>query len=233
MVFETNRWNIAGRFQAKGKEQELDSFIDAIGCINRRNASAAWLIFKMSNGVVSPKSFCSDKRQTLMEHQQQTADHDKLIEIAIDQTRVHGCWNFDDGQLDQSENCSRTAEFKETMKTMISQLNEALASALCSVFASKLNDRVNIFTRQVLQNSLRDGFVLCWSNCPDANAEFTLEELRHWAVRSFIYLHKEWELATSSHCRPELVSESCDADVLDLLKGSRPTVCFAAGWVLF
>ena len=52
----------------KGKDKDLDHFLEEIDCKNRKNASAAWRVFKAANGVVAPSSFFNDEGQILDEY---------------------------------------------------------------------------------------------------------------------------------------------------------------------
>lgn len=237
-VVETKTWKKNRRMPGKGKDLDFDNFLLEIGVRKRKNASKAWLIYRKSLGVVLASTIFSDRDKILDEYNKQTSNKEELIDSAISKTRSFTNWEgYSEEQYVRLEACSRTSQFLEAARGMIDELNEQLASALCGVNATNLDERVNSFTRyknKILQNRLRDAFVASWNSFIGRHGiELTTNELRLWGVRLFLHLVDEWTEAIWQHDFPDIIVELEDDEVEELLKGSQPTLYVIAGWLLF
>jgi len=170
----------------------------------------------------------------LKEYNKHTKNRAELIDRTILQTRNCENWiGYSPEQYDRLEACSRSKQFRDAAHSMIGELNEELASALCKINATNLDERANQFTRRkngTLQPKLRDNFVRSWCDFDcTGQVPLTVNELRRWGVRLFKYLVVNWTEAIWSHGCPELVTELEEGEADFLLKGSHPTLYVIAG----
>lgn len=230
---EGRHWTLNQRMPRAGKDKGLDKIIAEHG-VDRRQASSFWREFKENKGVVKMK-ITHPQNELLSEYERRTeANAARLVESVIDCVYEYDFNYQTEETKDFFGSLMKTNIFSEAILNYASCLNGHLSKRSSGATASQIDGRTLSFKTDCYRSALTfiPAFVDSLAS-PESIPSYVLHE---WMWQVILFVNDQWAeiIVDGSHTGgANLVSSLTDTQIDELLKDSKGTVYYVAGWLLY
>jgi hypothetical protein len=228
-----SHWTLHQRMPYAGKDKALDELI-AQHKIDQRQASCFWHEFKGNQGVVNIK-VSKPECELLSDYERRTAENaPRLFTSVIDCIEGYDFGHPTQETKDFFSSLMKSKQFEQAIMNYLSLLNRHLAKRSSGAAASQIDGRTLAFKMDCHGSALTlvPTFVESME-LPESIPPYALHE---WMWQVILFVNDKWTeiIVDGNHTGgSKLVTTVTDAQVDELLKGSKGTVYYVAGWLIY
>jgi hypothetical protein len=223
------KWSLRQRMPREKKDVEFDTLLKDLS-LKRAYGSRMWLHYRKSRGISAALKITESTTSLLSSFSQKTG----ASTIEIDTLSKLNCWpwyvhDYDDKQTIAS--LFVQINLSSHILKRVSHLNANLAESLHNMTANNLDERIlkSELERQTSAGIFVRGLV---DATQELGVAMTQQSLRRLFYRLDCLLIETWK-ETIIESKDKLVREVDYGDVDTILKGSKGTLYYVSGWMMF
>ena len=226
------KWALNKRMPRESRQKEFDELIKKLK-IERRYASSIWRQYQDNRGVKSTIKIM-ETEDDLRNRFSEKANRINIAQLAIEKTVTQ--FDFDEDEAGQEiifKVIMASTSLPPLINNRVAGLNLQFANILHKTTTTTSRSKMLAFENQQQDADGTFANTVCLPNFPNLPIVVTSNLLRRRFLGLALNIRKIWSTAIKETDDGNLLIDSVNAaDVASVLKGSKGTVYFLAGWLL-
>jgi hypothetical protein len=227
------KWALNKRMPRESRQKEFDDLLTKLK-IERRYASSIWRQYQDNRGVKSTIKI-AETEEDLRNRFSDITNGSNITQQAIEMTENH--FDFDEDEAGQEiifKSILACTSLPPLINNRVAALNQAFARILHKTTTTTLRKKMLAFENHLQDTDGIFANMVCIPNFPNQQLQVTCNLLRRWFLRLALNIRKIWSKAIKEEVNGDLLVGFVNAaDISSVLKGSKGTVYFLAGWLSF